>query len=491
MRKLRRVAATLVCTGLLTLSTAWQSAAAAPVVAPATAPATGPAGQSATTTPIKHFVFLMQGDRSFDNLFGTYPGADGIPAGACQALALSVTSSGCVKPYELHGLSVPLLAPSASLISRQWDNGRMDGFAAAFTRQGRSGTLPMGYYDARDLPFSWAAASQYVLFDHFFAAAPYGTRLNRSYWVAAAAPSGVKVPATGYGNQATIFDRLQQAGVSWKFYIQDYNPAQTYQMIKKNDQVAQTERVPLLDYTRFVQDPALRSHLADLSEYYHDLAAGTLPAVSYVASSTGAERTGRSLPTGQALLRNLVTQLQLSSAWSSSAFMWSYDGSGGWYDHVAPPKAADGAQLGLRVPALLISPYVRQGVVDHTVLDSSAALAFIERNWGVAPLTARDRTSPGLAGAGGAFDFSAAPRGAALVPNGTAAAKPALVRTAIIYWFYGGAAVFVLLLFGLAFATSFRRARAAQPDIAPEPDPDQPRELAAASSDSGAGAVDQ
>jgi phospholipase C len=487
MRKLRRVAVTLVCAGLLTLSTAWQAAAAP--AAPATAPAS--ARQSATTTPIKHFVFLMQGDRSFDNLFGTYPGADGIPAGTCQPLAMGAKSSGCVKPYELHGQSVPLLAPSASLITRQWDNGRMDGFAAAFTRQGRTGTLPMGYYDARDLPFSWAAASQYVLFDHFFAAAPYGTRLNRSYWVAAAAPPSDKVPTSGYGNQPTIFDRLQQAGVSWKFYIQDYNPAQTYQMIKKNDQVAQTERVPLLDYTRFVQDPALRGHLADLDDYYHDLAAGTLPAVSYIASSTGAERTGRSLPTGQALLRNLVTQLQLSSAWSSSAFMWSYDGSGGWYDHVAPPKAADGAQLGLRVPALLISPYVRQGVVNHTVLDSSAALAFVERNWGVAPLTARDRTSPGLAGPEGAFDFTAAPRGAALVPNGTVAAKPALVRTSIIYWFYGGAAVFVLLLFGLASATSFRRSRAALPDSAPEADADRPKELVVASSDSGAGAVEQ
>src|SRR5436305_13684628 len=103
----------------------------------------------------------------------------------------------------------------------------------------------MGYYDQRDLPFSWQMAHDYVLFDRFFAAAPYGIRLNRSYWVAAAAPPSAKVPATGYGNQPTIFDRLQQAGVSWKFYIQDYNPALTYQQIRKNDQVPQTERVPL------------------------------------------------------------------------------------------------------------------------------------------------------------------------------------------------------------------------------------------------------
>lgn len=453
MRTAHRLLGSLLGAGLLALSLPLNAVAAPPPSAP-----------GRTATPVKHFLYLMQGDRSFDNFFGSYPGADGIPAGACQPLTLSSPSGNCAKPYELHGLSAPLLEPSTALITRQWDDGRMDGFADAFTRQGRAGSLAMGHYDARDLPFSWSAASQYTLFDHFFSDAPYGTRLNRSYWVAAApppGPAGAPVPSTGYGDQPTVFDRLQAAGVSWKFYIQDYDPNATYQAIRKGDQVAQTQRVPLLDYTRFVKDPALRGHLADLDQYYRDLTAGTLPAVSYLATSTGSERTARSLPTGQATLRNLVTQLQLSSAWSSSALLWSYDGSGGWYDHAAPPKAADGAQLGLRVPALLISPYSRQGAVNHTVLDSSSALAFIEHNWGIAPLTARDKASPGLTGSHSPFDFAAAPRGAALVPSGpgaSSAGRPPLVDTSIIYWFYGGAAVFVVLLFGLAFALAARRA---------------------------------
>jgi phospholipase C len=416
-----------------------------------------------TATPIRHFIYLMQGDRTFDNYFGTYPGADGIPAGACQPLVLARPQSGCVKPYPLHATNPQPLEPGRSTINGQLDNGKLDGFVAAYAAQGRDGTTAMGFYDNRDLPFYWSVAQRYVLFDRFFGSVPYGYRTNRSYWVAAAPqPGGTdKVPTGGYGNQATVFDRLQAAGVSWKFYVQDYQPTQTFRAITPTNPATQTVRVPLLNYARFVDDPAMRSHIADLDQYYRDLAAGTLPAVAYVATSGASERAARSIPTGQNLVRGMLTQLMLSRYWRGSAFLWSYDGSGGWYDHVAPPPG-----MGLRVPALLVSPYARAGQVDHTTLDSVAALRFIEHNWGLPALTARDAAAGDLTTA---FDFTARPRPAEIIPADQATSHPPLVKVGIIYRFYGAALLFALLLVGVAAAGPRLRRRRGGTPAAPQP----------------------
>lgn len=412
-----------------------------------------------TTTPIRHFVFLMQGDRTFDNYFGTYPGADGIPAGACQPLVLDRPQSGCVKPFALHGRTPAALEPGQSVITAQFDHGKMDGFVAAYAAQGRDGTEAMGYYDNQDLQYYWNVAARYVLFDRFFSDAPFGYRINRSFWLSAAPPqgSGGAVPTGGYGDLPTIFDRLQAAGVSWKFYVQDYRPDETFRTRSATDPATQTVRVPLLNYARFLDDPRLRSHIVDLDQYYRDLSNGTLPAVAYVASSGASERSGRSIPAGQNLVRGMVTQLMLSPYWSSSAFMWSYDGSGGWYDHVTPPSG-----YGLRVPALLVSPYARHGHVVHRQLDYTGALAFIEHNWGIAPLTDRDAKATSIASA---FDFTAPARPAEIVPATAAKDHPPLVETRIIYWFYGSALVLVLALVGFAVGWSRRARRVPAPAV--------------------------
>jgi phospholipase C len=156
--------------------------------------------------------------------------------------------------------------------------------------------------------------------------------------------------------------------------------------------------------------------------------------------------------------------------------MWSYDGSGGWFDHVTPPRVGPGATLGFRVPALLVSAYARKGQINHTVLDYTGALKFIESNWKLAPLTSRDAHANNLASA---FDFGAGPRAPILIPPGHSALPAAGVPDAYlppptpvvaIYWLYGGAAVtgVALLIFAAWWpALSARRragARAPQPD---------------------------
>lgn len=373
------------------------------------------AAQQTTATPIKHFVYLMQGGRTFDNYFGTYPRADGFPAGTCQSLGTTSKSAACVKPFSLHGKAVPVLAAGRQLVATQIDGGKMDDFVSAYDQQNRDGTSAVGYYDRADLPTSWAAADQYVLFDHFFSDAAFGTVTNRSYWIsgAGAPTSGERIPATGFGNQATIFDRLQAAGVSWKFYVQDYNPSHTFRTTVAGRTDDQATRVPVLDYARFIDDPRLRGHIVDLSEYYLDLERGTLPAVAYVATSGADERSARSIPTAQRLVQTMVNQLMVTRYWTSTAFFWSYEQAGGWYDHVPPPSTPTGA-LGLRVPALVVSAYARKGTVDHTQLDPTSALRFIETNWHLQPLAARDASAGDLSPA---FDFAAAPRKPVLLPG--------------------------------------------------------------------------
>jgi phospholipase C len=447
-------------------------AVAAALVATLVVPLAGPNPARAdpstlARTPVRHFIFLMQGDRTFDNYFGRYPGADGIPAGVCLARVSGRPQSGCVKPFPLHGEVPAALAPGQAVIQAQFDNGRMDAFVSAFTRQGRDGTTAMGYYDERDIGYYWGLAQRYVLFDRFFSSAPYGIRLNRSYWVSAAPPpGGERIPAGGYGNQPTIFDRLQSAGVSWKFYVEDYHPGETFRAVSPTEPAAQATRVPLLTYARFVDDPALRSHVVDIDEYYQDLAQGTLPAVAYIASANASERSARSMPAGQRLVRGLLTQLMLSQYWQSSAFLWSYDGSGGWYDHVPPPRVGP-EQWGARVPALLVSAYARVGQVDHDTLDYTSALKFVEDNWGVPALTSRDASAHSIASA---FDFAAGPRPAVLPPRAgpavttgaSAAAGPRRSGVGAIYGLYGAAlAVGVGMWAAALVSTRIRRRRLA------------------------------
>ena len=267
----------------------------------------------------------------------------------------------------------------------------MDGFVSAYRRPGRDGTTVMGYYDAADLPFYWNVADRYTLFDNFFSSARVGTRLNHFYWVAGdPRPGGEQLPPEGYGDVPTIFDRLTERGVPWKFYVENLDPAANYRTHPES-----TVRVPLLG------SPG--------SSTTHGSPATWSTCPSTTATSTP-ERSRRSRTwwrTDPARTR--------PPAWTRagprprhdrgarqepllvrSAFLWTYSGGGGWYDHV-PPPAVDDDGYGFRVPALMISPYSRRGEVNHTTLDYTGILRFIEDNWQVAPLGTRDASSPGSA----------------------------------------------------------------------------------------------
>lgn len=421
------------------------------------APAMG-ADEAPTKTPIKHFVSLMQENHSFDNYFGTYPGADGIPKGVCQLIDTTDASRGCVKPQPIGGRAVSDLNHSDKVFRAQYHRGAMDGFVSGPARQsGQVQPLTMGHYDDRDIPFYWNVADNYTLFDRFFTSAHGGSVTNHMYWATGTPgnPDGDFIPPGGFGNLPTIFDRLEAKGVSWKFYVQNYDPRITFRSKELGDRGSQVVWVPLLNYARYVDDPELFKHIVPIEQFYEDTRRGTLPAVSYIVPSGSSEHPPGSIKAGETFVRTMLNSLMRSKLWSSSAFMWTYDDWGGWYDHVRPPQV-DRFGYGFRAPALLVSPWAKKGHIESTTLDFTSILKFIETNWGVKPLASRDRQARSIMPA---FDFGAKPSKAVFLTRDRNVKAPKEPRRSAVYIAYSVAVIIGALIMLLALLRERRRPR--------------------------------
>ena len=423
-------------------------------------------GGSQPATPIQHLVVLLQENHSFDNYFGTYPGANGLPSGTKMPVDPANPGAGYVTPWHIGNSTITDLSHSAATFYAQYNNGKMDGFVSALNSRNQDGKLSMGYYDDRDIPYYWNLADNFVLFDQFFSSAKDGSFANHMYWVAGIPPVTQKGQQLSdmLANVPTIFDRLQAAGVSWKFYVQNYDPNLTYRNLgTSGNRASQVIWVPLLNIDRFIDDPALSSHIVNLSQYFDDLNNGTLPSVAYLIPSGASEHPPSSLQTGQTFVKTLIQELMRSSAWDSSAFMFAYDDWGGWYDHVTPIQVDDYG-YGPRVPAILVSPYAKKGYIDNTVLDFTSILKFIEQNWGVASLADRDAKANNFLTA---FDFNQAPRPPVFLsftrPN---SAPPKSDPAKVIYLAYGLASLISAFAIGFAYFRSRKHKVRVAPEVA-------------------------
>ena len=412
-------------------------------------------GTAQTKTPIQHLVVLLQENHTFDNYFGTYPGADGIPANTSMPVNLKDPSAGSIQPWHIGNSTITDLSHTGATFRGQYDNGKMDGFVSYLNGLNQNGQLSMGYYNEVDIPYYWNLADNYVLFDRLFSSAADGSFANHMYWVAGVSPQALRGQKLSdvLKNVPTIFDRLQAAGVSWKFYVENYDPTITYRnQSNAGNRASQVIWVPLLNFDRFIDDPTLSSHIVDLNQYYTDLQQGTLPSVAYIVPSGASEHPPQKPVTGERTVKNLIQELMRSTSWDSSAFMLLYDDWGGWYDHVVPPQV-DNFGYGLRVPGLLVSPYARKGFIDNTQLDFTSVLKFIEENWNVPTLASRDAAASNFLEA---FDFQQAPRS----PEFLTSTRNNVVATKkdpshIIYSTYGFAVLLSLLVIGIAYLRHF------------------------------------
>jgi phospholipase C len=392
--------------------------------------------------PIKHVIFIVKENRSYDNYFGRYPGAEGATTGkTLEGKTVQLKVAKDVQPRDLnHSFQSGVIAI---------DGGRMDGFNhigngqylngyEAFTREG--------------MPNYWAYADRFVLSDHFWTSM-YGPTFPEHLYVIAATSDLIvgnkntidhphsycddptesapafqhglskkvlkqimadeeKVPrdpeafgrVTKYWENVracieidTLPDELEKAGVGWKYYARPDQWQNAMQAVK---------------HIRF---GPLWKKVVDPDTFITDVNKHKLPAVSWLIPPEGLNEhpgNGVSVCAGENWSVQHINAIMRSEYWKSSLIVLVWDDYGGFYDHLPPPHY-DIMGLGPRTPALIISPWTRQGdnpaggYVDSTDYEFSSVLRFIEDRWNLDTLTDRDARADPLTGA---LDFTKPPR---------------------------------------------------------------------------------
>lgn len=342
---------------------------------------------------VEHFVVVVQENRSFDQYLGWFPGADGIdPESVC--LPSGQAGEPCVRPYRFRSfMEGGLESPDHSFeaMHAAYDGGRMDGFVRV------SGPVSMGYYGKSDLPYYAELAAEGVLLDRYFSSVMGPTLPNRLFLVSGTSaglrndPTLHEVVLGGLEfSQPTLFDQLEEHHISWRFYAGDLSD-------RFLDLAKQMLFCPLLWFPRFVHDRRLRDRIVPLSAYFDDVRRGRLPQVAFLAPSLlQSEHPPTSVREGMWYVKSVVDTLRKSPAWRTALFVWTYDECGGFYDHVSPPQV-DAFGLGMRVPAVLLSPLVAGGRVDHVPLEHVSILRMIQERYGLPLLTERSRRAHSLA----------------------------------------------------------------------------------------------
>jgi phospholipase C len=420
--------------------------------------------------PIKHLVYIVQENHSFDNYFGTYPGVIGYPPNVSLPLDPNETGSPSVSPFHLD-VAAPIMivgdelppgvadpdelnasvvelnstsgSPFALLnesighdLSHAWsvahqayDNGKMDGFVKA-----ERSNLTMGYYDRSDIPNYWAYADHFVLDDYFFSSLMGPSFPNHLYIASGSnGPTNltgswiishgvVDNPPGSFNWQgvdltwSTLAQQLSGAGISWKWYDGDANPlAPTIWNV-----------LPLFDY--FQKNPAqLDSHVASTSNFATDVQSGNLPAVSWIIPGSWTPPTYPTVCNGVSpsehpparsdcgmdYVTYLVNQIMQSQYWQSTAIVITWDDYGGFYDQVSPPQV-DQYGEGFRVPTLVISPFAKPHYIDNTTYEFASMIKLADTLFGIEPTAPRVLDANGMMNS---FNFSQAPQPPLVEPD--------------------------------------------------------------------------
>jgi len=373
---------------------------------------------------IKHIVIIMQENRSFDSYFGTFPGADGIPMrnGVPIVCIPDRARNTCVKPYH-DGSDINTGGPhGVGAAVADIDGGKMDGFVAQAQKrqplrclmldnpgcaQG-SGIDTVGYHDEREIPNYWAYARNFVLQDRMFEPNASWSLPEHLFQV-----SAWSARCTEHDRPQSCTNQLQTPGIPpdfarRNFFAQDpiYAWTDLTYLLHKNHvswgyfvvagtepdcedddamecpPVLQNSKTPgiwnPLPYFDTVKDDGELNNIQSVENFYRMASAGRLPDVSWVVPSNKvSEHPPARVSLGQAYVTSLINAVMKGPDWNSTAIFLAWDDWGGFYDHVPPPKV-DQNGYGLRVPAVVISPYAKKGYIDHQTLSFDAYLKFIE-----------------------------------------------------------------------------------------------------------------
>jgi phospholipase C len=340
---------------------------------------------------IKHVVIIMQENRSFDSYFGTYPGADGVPKGVCVP---DPANGGCVKPYVDHADSNKGGPHQNATSIADVDGGKMDGFVGQAEINCATATCVtdvMGHHVASDIPNYWAYAENYVLDDHMFESddswsLPAHLYLTSAWSANCSNPANpMSCVGTDQPRNRTVANPrpfawtdltwlLHKYGVSWGYYL-DHGTAAG----NSTNGTSGVPKIwnPLPGFTDVKQDHQERN-IQPLTNFMSQARSGKLPAVSWIVPEPAdSEHPPALVSRGQDYVTTVINGIMRSKDWDSTAIFLAWDDWGGFYDQVVPPNV-DKLGYGIRVPAIVISPYARRGFIDHRPLSSDAYLKFIE-----------------------------------------------------------------------------------------------------------------
>jgi phospholipase C len=436
-----------------------------------------------TVNVLNHIIFMAQENRGFDHYFGEMrqywanngfsdKSFDGLPqfnptSGIAPLYGPPPTNPGCdpafpppadctedsaspqLTSFRLITQCIENPSPSWNESHDDWNltnpissTPTLDGYVFTAAHDARNnnpafydtkGKRAMGFYNGQDLNYYYYMASQFSTSDRWFSPVMTRTSSNRDYLLAATSQGYVYPIGTDSNDQSlltatTIFEALQNAGISWKIYVDPTNtPCET------NPTAA-----CLLAYS-YIQNftwgqtipQNYPNSLVPVSQYFTDVQNGTLPQVALIepASPAGLDEHGSdsdqfpiNIQLGAQYVESLINSLMTSVSWKDSAFILTYDEAGGLYDHVAAQsaKSPDGIKpvdllpgdictgasgpncdftyTGYRIPLIVVSPYAKKHYVNHTVADYTAILKLIEKRFGLKSLTKRDAAQMNMTG---------------------------------------------------------------------------------------------
>jgi phospholipase C len=369
---------------------------------------------------LKHLVFIVQENRSFDHYFGTFPGANGFPMrnGRPSVCVPDPIAHACVRPYHTSE-QLQEGGPHAQRHSElDVNGGRMDGFVRTVVDsplycadhrdasrcrdylgpQGQPDV--MSYHTAKEIPNYWRYAKTFVLQDRMFAPADSWTLPAHLFLVSAWAArcSDAHDPMSCVSNLELV-DQFQtmrshedvpiwawtdityllwEQGVEWGYYVGDdtcfFDPCPD-----QGQRRTVSQQNPLPWFTT-IRETGQMDRIQDHAKFYKAAANGTLPSVSWVMPYNGVGEhpaSGAPIWRGQAHVTHVVNALMKGPDWNETAVFLTWDDWGGFYDHVRPPRV-DLNGYGIRVPGMLISPWARAGLIDSQTLSFDAYLKLIE-----------------------------------------------------------------------------------------------------------------
>jgi phospholipase C len=386
---------------------------------------------------IKHVVIIVQENRSFDNVFAGYPGADA-PMHGYKIDAAGKRSRIVLHQVTFGGNDVPHGWKTAM---SGWDNGKMDGFNKELFVNGQpGGDYPYGYLERKLVAPYWTLAQRYTLADRMFPTefggsftahlALISTTTNVQPGIAEvdnpnAQPWGCNAPAQTitllldthrrinrhgpfpcFTQFQTMAETLDHAKVSWKYYapsVASYDPGGLFH-----------SEFESIRYVRQGSDWQ-RNIISPQTTVLNDAKAGNLAAVSWVIPDfLDSDHAGSNSDTGPSWVASVVNAIGEGPDWDSTAVVILWDEWGGWYDNVPPPQL-DFRGLGMRVPCIIVSPYAKPNHVSHTQYEYGSVLKFVEQvfdlpSLGNAGTFGSGYTDERATSIENSFDFAAPPR---------------------------------------------------------------------------------